>query len=219
MLSNTEENYIKQIFSLEEEMEKEVSTNFIAEKLSTKASSVTDMIQRLANKQLVIYKKYKGVLLTKKGKKLALSIVRKHRLWETFLVQKLDFLWDEVHEIAEQLEHIKSEKLINNLDKFLGYPTVDPHGDPIPNANGKITKIKTICLTQLKVGEKAIFVEVKNSSDDFLKYLSNNKISIGCKIKVIYKEVFDNSVKIEINKNQFNISQNVAENLYLKTNE
>lgn len=217
MLSNTEENYIKQVFSLEEEIGKEVSTNLIAKKMSTKASSVTDMIQRLASKKLVIYKKYKGASLTKKGRGVALSIVRKHRLWETFLVQKLDFLWDEVHEIAEQLEHIKSEKLTNNLDKFLGYPTVDPHGDPIPNVNGEITKIKTTCLTEFEVGGKGVFVGVKNASDDFLKYLSHNKIVIGCRIKVIYKEAFDHSIKIEINKNQFNISENVAKNLYLKS--
>ena len=141
MLSHTEENYLKEIYTLEEACQKEVSTNAIAEKMQTKASSVTDMLQKLSSKELVHYKKYKGTRLSEKGKTKAIVIIRKHRLWETFLVEKLNFLWDEVHDIAEQLEHIKSEKLTNSLDAFLGYPTIDPHGDPIPNGNGKIIKV------------------------------------------------------------------------------
>ncbi|MBV1888574.1 MAG: metal-dependent transcriptional regulator, partial [Urechidicola sp.] len=137
-LSYTEENYLKAIFSLSIKNENAVSTNDIANKLNTKASSVTDMIKKLADKKLVDYKKYQGATLTKKGLKIAVSIVRNHRLWEVFLVEKLDFTWDKVHDLAEQLEHIKSEQLTEKLDTFLGHPTHDPHGDPIPDKDGKI---------------------------------------------------------------------------------
>ncbi len=216
MLSKSEENYIKEIYTLEKDLKTEVSTNLIAEKLTTKASSVTDMLQKLAKKELLIYQKYKGVKLNYKGEIMALSVIRKHRLWETFLAEKLNFSWDEVHEIAEQLEHIKSNKLTNRLDAFLNFPTTDPHGDPIPNEKGEFIKLKTTCLTELEIDEKGVFVGVKDSSDTFLKFLTNNNISIDCIIKVIYKEHFDNSIKIEIDKNQFNISEDVAKNLYLK---
>lgn len=148
--TKTEENYLKAIFHLEEENHKMVSTNAIAEKLQTKASSVTDMIKKLAEKQLAHYIKYQGVTLTEKGKETAIEIVRKHRLWEVFLVEKLNFSWDEVHEVAEQLEHIKSKKLIQQLDLFLGSPTSDPHGDPIPDANGNMLTEQKILLSNLK---------------------------------------------------------------------
>ncbi|HIE45471.1 MAG TPA: metal-dependent transcriptional regulator, partial [Flavobacteriaceae bacterium] len=133
MFSITEENYLKAIFSLESNSGTVISTNHIAKKLETKASSVTDMIKKLALKNLLVYTKYKGVSLSSQGRKIATSIVRKHRLWETFLVDKLGFNWDEVHDIAEQLEHIKSDKLILKLDSYLEYPQSDPHGDPIPD--------------------------------------------------------------------------------------
>ncbi|WP_243389180.1 metal-dependent transcriptional regulator, partial [Flavobacterium psychrophilum] len=138
----SEENYLKTIYHLTTISDSEVSTNAIAEKMETKASSVTDMLKKLSEKDLINYKKYQGVSLTETGSLSAKMIVRKHRLWEVFLVEKLDFPWDEVHDIAEQLEHIKSEKLINKLDDFLGNPTEDPHGDPIPNANGQIISIE-----------------------------------------------------------------------------
>ena len=138
----SEENYLKTIYHLNLILDSEISTNAIAEKMETKASSVTDMLKKLAEKNLVNYKKYQGVSLTLEGKLAAKMIVRKHRLWEVFLVDKLDFSWDEVHDVAEQLEHIKSEKLINKLDDFLGNPTEDPHGDPIPDAKGNVIKIK-----------------------------------------------------------------------------
>lgn len=217
MLTKSEENYLKEIYTLEQDIDTEVNTNLIAEKLTTKASSVTDMLKKLAKKELLIYQKYKGVKLNIKGNKMAMSVVRKHRLWETFLVQKLNFNWDEVHDIAEQLEHIKSDELTNRLDEFLNFPTIDPHGDPIPNEKGEYTKMETICLTKLAINQDGIFVEVKNASDTFLRFLTNNDILIGCNIKVIRKEEFDNSVRIEIAKNQFNISENVAQNLYLKS--
>ena len=216
MLTKSEENYIKEIYALELKHKTDINTNLLAKKIETKASSVTDMLKKLAKKKLLIYQKYKGVKLNTKGEKVALSIIRKHRLWETFLVEKLNFSWHEVHDIAEQLEHIDSDKLTNQLDLFLNFPKVDPHGDPIPDANGNFTTIDTICLNKLNVEEEGIFVEVKDDSDSFLKYLTKNNISIGAKIKVVDKEEFDNSLKIEINKKQLNISENVIKNLYLK---
>jgi DtxR family Mn-dependent transcriptional regulator len=216
MLTKSEENYIKEIYALELKHKTDINTNLLAEKIETKASSVTDMLKKLAKKNLLIYQKYKGVKLNTKGEKVALSIIRKHRLWETFLVEKLNFSWHEVHDIAEQLEHIDSDKLTNQLDHFLDFPKVDPHGDPIPDANGNFTTIDTVCLNKLNLEEEGVFVEVKDDSDSFLKYLTKNHISIGAKIKVIDKEAFDNSIKIEINKKQFNISENVTKNLYLK---
>ncbi|MBT8384905.1 MAG: metal-dependent transcriptional regulator [Bacteroidia bacterium] len=216
MLSQAEENYIKAIYSLETQSDKGVSTNMIANKIQTKASSVTDMIKKLSEKQLVVYKKYQGVQLSKKGKKVAMLIVRKHRLWESFLVDKLNFSWDEVHVIAEQLEHIKSEKLIERLDRFLEYPSVDPHGDPIPDKDGNIEKRNKVKLSALKENEQSILLSVKDSSADFLKYLNKKKIAIGNTIKVLSVEPFDRSMHIEMNSKQFIISENVANNLYLK---
>jgi len=216
MLTKSEENYIKIIYALEQQHKTDINTNLIAGKIETKASSVTDMLKKLAKKDLLIHIKYKGVKLNSKGKSIALSVLRKHRLWETFLVKKLNFTWDEVHEIAEQLEHIQSKKLTNQLDAFLGFPKVDPHGDPIPDANGNFYTINTICLNKLKIGEAGVFIEVKNDSEKFLKFLTKNNITIGTKIKVIDKEEFDNSLKIEINKKCFNISENVIKNIYLK---
>lgn len=216
MLTKSEENYIKEIYALEQKHKTEVNTNLLAEKIETKASSVTDMLKKLAKKNLLVYQKYKGVKLNSEGKTIALSVIRKHRLWETFLVEKLNFRWDEVHKIAEQLEHIHSEKLTNELDVFLNFPKVNPHGNPIPDMNGKFITINTLCLDQFEIEEEGIFVEVKDESENFLRYLTKNNIIIGTKIKVLDKEEFDNSFKIEIDKKQFNISENVIKNLYLK---
>lgn len=216
MNSFTEENYLKTIYKFSLTHEKGASTNSIAKALNTKASSVSDMLKKLAIKNLINYKKYYGVTLTEKGEQIALSIIRNHRLWEVFLVDKLNFKWDEVHDLAEELEHIKSEKLINNLDSYLNFPALDPHGDPIPTKNGKIRSVKMIDLSQLKINEEGVFVHVKDSSDKFLKYLSKNQLEIGTKIKVLDKEAFDNSFKISYNNQQLIISENVAKNLYLK---
>ena len=216
MLTKSEENYIKEIYALEQKYKTDVNTNLLAEKIETKASSVTDMLKKLAQKDLLIYQKYKGVKLNSKGEKIALSVIRKHRLWETFLVDKLNFNWDEVHDVAEQLEHIHSEKLTNQLDAFLDFPKVDPHGGPIPYANGKLITTETVCLDKLKIGEEGILVEVKDDSKTFLKYLTKNNITISANIKVLDKEEFDNSLKIEIDKKILNISENVIKNLYLK---
>ncbi|MCM8569555.1 metal-dependent transcriptional regulator [Gramella jeungdoensis] len=217
MFSLSEENYLKAIFHLETAYKSGVSTNALAEEMQTKASSVTDMVKRLSDKDLVNYKKYQGVKLSDAGKKAAVEVIRKHRLWEVFLVEKLGFNWDEVHEVAEQLEHIKSEKLTNELDKFLDYPKKDPHGDPIPDANGKFTVADRILLSALKKGESGICVGVKDSSVEFLQYLDKNGISLGKEIKVLEKEDFDQSMLIKMEKNEIRISHQISTNLFIKT--
>jgi len=217
MFSLSEENYLKAIFHLENSYKSGVSTNALAEEMQTKASSVTDMIKRLSDKNLVNYKKYQGVKLSEPGRNAAIGVIRKHRLWEVFLVDKLNFNWDEVHEIAEQLEHIKSEKLTNQLDKFLEYPKRDPHGDPIPDAQGNFAVANRILLSDLGKGETGICVGVKDSSTEFLQYLDKNKISLGKKIKVTEKEEFDQSMVIVIDQNELRISNQISTNLFIKT--
>ncbi|MFM2368932.1 MAG: Iron-dependent repressor IdeR [Bacteroidota bacterium] len=212
----SEENYLKTIFHLTILSDSEISTNAIAEMMETKASSVTDMLKKLAEKDLVHYKKYQGVSLTAHGKITAKMIVRKHRLWEVFLVDKLDFSWDEVHDIAEQLEHIKSEKLINKLDDFLGNPTEDPHGDPIPDANGRMIKIEKQLLSELHENQTGICVGVKDTSSEFLKYLDKQGIALGSKIEIISKESFDLSLKIKVDQRDLTISNKIATNLFVK---
>jgi len=212
----SEENYLKSIYHLTTRLDSEVSTNAIAEMMETKASSVTDMLKKLAEKDLINYKKYQGVSLTESGKLTAKMIVRKHRLWEVFLVEKLHFSWDEVHDIAEQLEHIKSEKLINKLDDFLGNPTEDPHGDPIPDAQGRIIAIEKQLLSELLASQSGICVGVKDNSSDFLKYLDKQQIGLGTKIEVLAKESFDLSLKIKVNDVEIAISNKIAGNLFVK---
>jgi DtxR family Mn-dependent transcriptional regulator len=212
----SEENYLKTIYHLTTISDAEVSTNAIAEKMETKASSVTDMLKKLAEKDLVNYKKYQGVSLTENGKLAAKMIVRKHRLWEVFLVEKLDFSWDEVHDVAEQLEHIKSEKLINKLDDFLGNPTEDPHGDPIPDVHGRIIKIEKQLLSELTENQSGICVGVKDTSSEFLKYLDKQEIALGSKIEIIGKESFDLSLKIKVDNKDLTISNKIASNLFVK---
>jgi len=215
MTTLSEENYLKAIYHLEKQINDAVSTNAIAEQIDTKASSVTDMVKKLAEKELANYIKYQGVSLTEEGRLTARSVIRKHRLWETFLVNKLNFSWDEVHEIAEQLEHIKSEKLINKLDDFLDNPTHDPHGDPIPDKQGNYTTIKSNSILEFKIGNQGILISVKDSSDAFLKYLNKNDLALGDMIKVVEFEPFDESFTIETKSKTMTISKNVAENLYL----
>jgi len=213
----SEENYLKTIYHLTNAVDSDVcSTNAIAEKMETKASSVTDMLKKLAEKDLIHYIKYQGVSLTNKGKLAAKMIVRKHRLWEVFLVEKLDFSWDEVHDIAEQLEHIKSEKLINKLDDFLGNPTEDPHGDPIPDSEGRIIKVEKQLLSELTEKNIGICVGVKDTSSEFLKYLDKQEIALGSKIEFISKETFDQSLKIKVNGKDLVISNKIASNLFVK---
>ncbi|MFY8111019.1 MAG: metal-dependent transcriptional regulator [Flavobacterium sp.] len=215
-MTHSEENYLKAIYHLTVQLEAEVPTNAIAEMMETKASSVTDMLKKLADKALINYIKYQGVSLTEKGMHAAKMIVRKHRLWEVFLVEKLSFTWDEVHDIAEQLEHIKSEQLINKLDDFLGNPTEDPHGDPIPDAQGKITKTEKLLLSELTEKDTAICVGVKDSSADFLQYLNKQKIALGAVIKVLGRENFDASLHLIINDTPLTVSSKIAGNLYMK---
>lgn len=215
-MTHSEENYIKALFHLGIGDVEVISTNAVAEKMETKPSSVTDMMKRLSEKGLVHYKKYQGVSLTALGTKTALSIIRKHRLWEVFLVEKLDFTWDEVHEIAEQLEHIKSEKLIDKLDELLGFPKIDPHGDPIPGKNGELIERDNQLLSQIPIGAFAICVGVKDSSAVFLRFLDKNDIALGNKMKIVEKEEFDNSLRILIGQRELHLSQQIASNLYVK---
>ena len=212
----SEENYLKIIYHLTTVFDSVISTNAIAEKMETKASSVTDMLKKLAEKDLVNYIKYQGVSLTDKGKLSAKMIVRKHRLWECFLVEKLDFSWDEVHDVAEQLEHIKSEKLINKLDEFLNFPTEDPHGDPIPNAEGQIVNIKKQLLSEFEKNRIGVCVGVKDTSSDFLKYLDKQEIALGSEIEVMEQESFDSSFRIRVGDKEMTISNKIASNLFIK---
>ncbi|WP_396210881.1 metal-dependent transcriptional regulator [Flavobacterium sp.] len=211
----SEENYIKVIFHLSHVSPKGVNTNAIAGMLETKASSVTDMLKKLSEKELVAYQKYQGVTLTEKGFHSAKMIVRKHRLWEVFLVDKLNFSWDEVHEIAEELEHIKSENLINKLDAFLDFPSFDPHGDPIPNAAGEIKKVIKLLLSETELNIEYQCVGVKDSSSEFLQYLDKQKIALGSKIKVKEKESFDDTLLIQIDSRELTISNKIANNIYV----
>ncbi len=218
-MTRSEENYLKAIFHLGGLEHKAVSTNAIADRMETKPSSVTDMAKKLSEKGLVAYTKYKGVSLSKKGSQTALSVIRKHRLWETFLVDKLDFMWDEVHEIAEQLEHIQSEKLIDRLDAFLGFPKQDPHGDPIPSKKGEIQKEYKKLLADVPVATEGICVGVKNSSAPFLRYMDKNSMALGDTIEVLEKEEFDGSLQIKIRNKQIRISNDIATNLFIRPNE
>ena len=216
MFSQSEENYIKAIYHLDAISSKGISTNAIAKKLDTKASSVTDMIKKLSEKNVILYKKYQGVTLTDFGKKTAANIIRKHRLWEVFLVEKLNFSWDEVHDVAEQLEHIKSPKLIDELDAFLGNPKRDPHGDPIPDKDGNLHTIEKSLLATLEPDEVGICVGVEDSSSEFLQFLDKQEIALGKQIKVIEKEPFDGSVLIKINNKELSVSNKIANNLYIQ---
>jgi DtxR family Mn-dependent transcriptional regulator len=214
MLSFTEENYLKAIYHLSNGGINPVLTNDLADSMKTKAASVTDMIKKLADKKLISYQKYYGANLTTKGKSNALMVIRKHRLWETFLVQKLDFAWDEVHEVAEQLEHIQSKTLIEKLDAFLGFPKTDPHGHPIPDASGKIKEVKQVNLSEFPTNKKCVVRAVKNGSPSFLQYLSKIGIRIGALLNILDKIDFDGSLEISIDsKKRIFISREAAENL------
>lgn len=218
-MTTSEENYIKAIFHLGKQKDHLVNTNALALEMETKPSSVTDMVKKLAEKEIVSYQPYKGVRLTEIGLKTALMLIRKHRLWEVFLVNHLDFAWDEVHEVAEQLEHIKSEKLIDALDRILDYPAFDPHGDPIPSKEGTFTERRKKLLSDIAVGTVGVCVGVKDSSTAFLQFLDKHAIALGQTITVISKEPFDHSLNIEIAGRSMHISQLIANNLYLKINE
>ena len=217
-ISNTEENYLKAIYTISKlNSGAGVSTNQLSVLLMNKAGTITEMLKRLAEKKLINYQKYKGVLLSSKGEKIAVKIVRKHRLWEVFLLEKLGFKWDEVHDIAEQLEHIQSDELIDRLDLFLGKPKFDPHGDPIPDAKGQINNIKAKPLSEFSTKGNFILTGVCEHSKMFLQYISSLGLKIGDTIKVEEINKFDNSYLIKMKrKNSHFLSNKVALNLLVE---
>ncbi|MBL0357329.1 MAG: metal-dependent transcriptional regulator [Chitinophagaceae bacterium] len=214
MTSSAEENYLKAIYKLHEKSGNMVTTSALAETLKVSAASVTDFIKKIASKKLVSYEKSKGVKLTDKGRLIAVNIIRKHRLWEVWLVNKLEFKWDEVHEIAEQLEHIISDDLVDHLDKHLGYPTADPHGDLIPDSKGRFAKSNSKPLLECVKGEKVKFIGVADHSNNFLQYLTKNNLSLGDEIMVEAVEEFDNTFTVRVNRKENKIfSKEVVKNL------
>ena len=220
--STSEENYIKAIFHLQKDGT--VTTNELAAELQTRPASVTDMLKKLSGKKLVHYQAYPGFTLTAEGRKVALVIIRRHRLWEFFLAEKLKFSWEEVHEVAEDLEHVSNKKLIDKLDEFLGFPRFDPHGDPIPDANGKIETSKQICLTELPLNNTAVVCYVSDQSNEMLDLLGHKKIAIGTKLEVKRKFSYDRSMEIKIRQSRrtpleqapINISEQLAKNIFVK---
>lgn len=217
MQSYTEENYLKVIYHLSE-TNHPVQTNAIAERIQTKAASVTDMIKKLSEKELVNYVKYQGVTLTEKGKLTAINIVRKHRLWEVFLVDKLNFKWDEVHEVAEELEHIQSNLLIERLDEFLDFPKVDPHGDLIPDKHGNFAELAFVKLSKLKSADKGTITGVSEHSSSFLKHLEKLGLTLGKRIEIIEVLEFDGSVELFVEQQKTNISREVAKHILITKN-
>ncbi len=217
MLSHTEENYLKALFHLTSEItgKSEAGTNELATTLNVKPATANDMLKKLKEKKLISYEKYGKISLTATGKKQAIQIIRKHRLWETFLYEKLEFTWDEVHEVAEQLEHIQSSKLIEKLEKFLNYPEVDPHGDSIPNAKGEMKTKARKTLTQVPVGKTCKLVTVKDGSASFLQYVMKVGLGLSSKIKVVSRQDFDGTMEIEVDGKKSSVSQKFAENLYV----
>ncbi|MBL0340238.1 MAG: metal-dependent transcriptional regulator [Bacteroidetes bacterium] len=211
--SFTEENYLKAIYKLSEKHEL-VATTDIANMLNIRSATVTDMLKKLAVKKLIRYERYKGLHLTEKGRSIGVKIIRKHRLWELFLVQQLKFKWDEVHEIAEQLEHIQSDELINRIDEILGFPKSDPHGDPIPDRNGIFGKTSSIPLSDMKPKSISTVSGVSENSAEFLKYLDKIGLALGDKITIHSVEAYDQLHRISINQGkEISVSKSVAQNI------
>jgi DtxR family transcriptional regulator, Mn-dependent transcriptional regulator len=214
--STSEENYIKAIFHLQQS-DGTVTTNELARELHTKPASVTDMMKKLKVKKLLHYQPYQGFRLSQEGNKVALGIIRRHRLWEYFLAEKLKFTWDEVHEVAEHLEHVSSKKLIDKLDEFLGFPRVDPHGDPIPDQDGKIETSRQVCLLDLPLNKQATVSHVSDQSTEILELLKHKNIGIGTRLEIKKKFDFDHSMEIKIGRQSlFNISEQLAKNIFVK---
>jgi DtxR family Mn-dependent transcriptional regulator len=209
-----EENYLKSIYHLSLNSEN-VSTNQIAALINTRAASVTDMLKKLADKELINYTRYQGVSLTPAGEKIAVHIIRKHRLWEYFLVEKLDFKWDEVHEMAEEMEHISSTELVDRLDKFMGYPKYDPHGDPIPDCNGKFKTHELKPVSTTTINDSGIISGVRDHSPGFLQYLEKQQLTIGKKITVTEIIEYDHSMILKVGDTEIHISREVANNLLI----
>jgi DtxR family Mn-dependent transcriptional regulator len=213
-LTSAEENYLKAIYHLTDGGKKSVSTNDVSAEMKTKPASVSDMLRKLGEKEVIEYRKYYGLHITEEGKKLALQTIRKHRLWEVFLVEKLKFSWDEVHEVANDLSHVKSKVLIQRLDEYLGFPKFDPHGDPIPDEYGDVRSRPRLPLNELDLGSTGQIVAVKDSSPAFLRYLDKVGAYIGARIKVMDKTEFDGSVEILVdNKKSIFMSKDVAGNI------
>ena len=215
MTTDTVENYLKSIFHLSASQSGKVPTMRIAEHLGVKSSTVTDMIQKLKDRQLVAYTKYQGVTLTAEGRTMALDIVRKHRLWEVFLVEKLGFKWDEVHAIAEQLEHIQSVELVNRLDDFLGKPTLDPHGDPIPDREGSFKKLSQQLMATLQEGERATVSRVTEDEPSLLHFLETHGLRLNAHFRVQQIVHFDGSMMVEVAGHTVSVSQKMAEHIYV----
>jgi DtxR family Mn-dependent transcriptional regulator len=213
--SYSEENYLKVIYHLSQKSSGSVQTNSIAENIGTKPASVTDMLKKLADKKLIDYVKYQGVSLTEKGKSTAVNIVRKHRLWEVFLVDTLKLRWDEVHEIAEELEHINSDLLVERLDEFLGHPKTDPHGDAIPDKDGNFQTTNLIRLNQLNPGKKGMIVGVGEHSSAYLKHLEKLGLTLGKEIQLLEVVAFDGSVELILENKTINISRDVAKHILI----
>ncbi|MFC5623613.1 metal-dependent transcriptional regulator [Algoriphagus winogradskyi] len=214
VLTTAEENYLKAIYHLSDGGTKSVSTNDVAAEMKTKPASVSDMLRKLGDKEVIEYRKYYGVNITEEGKKRALTTIRKHRLWEVFLVDKLHFAWDEVHEVAEELEHIQSPLLIQRLDEFLNYPKFDPHGDPIPDEFGDVKARPRLALNEMEIDSSGQIVAVKDSSAAFLKYLDKVGAYIGARIKILDKVEFDGSMEILVDqKKTLFMSKDVAANI------
>jgi len=217
--SASKENYLKSIYHLQHSNES-VSTNALAQALQTKPASVTDMLKKLTAQKLLQYEKYRGVKLTAEGKKVAVQIIRKHRLWEYFLVKKLQFGWEEVHEIAEELEHISSKKLIDRLDAFLDFPKSDPHGDPIPDSNGKVPSVQLLSLANLPVNTMVEICSIGNQSVEMMEILNHKNIRIGTLVEITRKFSFDHSLEIKLQKQTaFTISAELANLLFVKYDE
>jgi DtxR family transcriptional regulator, Mn-dependent transcriptional regulator len=218
MTSLAEENYLKAIYKLHEKSGAMVSTSALAKSLQINAASVTDFIKKMAGKKLISYEKSKGVTLTERGRIIAINIIRKHRLWEVWLVNNLGFKWDEVHEIAEQLEHVISDELIEQLDKHLGHPKADPHGDLIPDAKGRFIKTSSKPLIDCKKGDKVKFMGVAEHSTSFLQFLTKSNIKLGDELLVEAIEEFDKSYQVKINRKEHKLlSKDVVKNLLVVT--
>lgn len=214
--STSEENYIKAIFHLQGD-DRTVTTNELAHELDTRPASVTDMMKKLKLKKLLHYQPYRGFRLSSEGNKVALGIIRRHRLWEYFLAEKLKFTWDEVHAVAEDLEHVSSKKLIDKLDEFLGFPRVDPHGDPIPDMHGKIETAKQICLVDLPLNKAATVSHVSNQSTEILELLKHKHINIGTRLELKKKFEFDRSMEIKTRQlASVHISEQLAKHIFVK---
>ena len=217
-LSESEENYIKSIYNLQMKTEK-VNTNSLANFLNTSAASITDMLKKLKSKKLLEYKKYYGFRLNEAGNKEALKIIRRHRLWEYFLVAKLGMEWEKVHDIAEELEHVSSSELINKLDNYLENPKIDPHGDPIPDEKGKIAVLKQKALKDLPIKQSATVSSVSNQTPEMMEMLNHYGIGIGSQIKVLKAFEFDGSLQIKIAKKpECIISGMAAQNIFVYDN-